>query len=123
VSRKLNLHGDADFHNTGAPSRFASRLLAPILGGSVVSALSPEIENLIEQSVARAVARRLPSPRETYLTVKDVSTAMHVHADTVLRMIHAGTLRSVGAGKLLRIPQSALDEYFSINTPEGAVVK
>jgi excisionase family DNA binding protein len=73
--------------------------------------LSPEIQSAIDASVASAIARRLPAARETYLKIKEAAQQLSVHSDTVLRFVHAGTLRSVGSGKLLRIPQSAIAEY------------
>jgi excisionase family DNA binding protein len=76
-------------------------------------ALSSEVQTYIDQSLANAIAHRLPAERETYFTVKEVAATLHVHPDTVLRLIHSGALRSVGKGKLLRVPQSAIDDYFS----------
>jgi excisionase family DNA binding protein len=76
-----------------------------------MSALSPEIQSAIDASVASAIARRLPTPRETYLKIKEAAAQLSVHGDTVLRFVHAGELLAVGSGKLLRIPQSAIQEY------------
>jgi excisionase family DNA binding protein len=87
--------------------------------------LSPEIQSAIDASVARAIAQRLPTSRETYLKIKEAGEQLRVHGDTVLRFVHAGSLRAVGTGKLLRIPQSAIAEYLEKNStaPKAAVTK
>jgi excisionase family DNA binding protein len=87
-----------------------------------MSALSPEIQYAIDTSVARAIAQRLPSPRETYLRIKEAAAQLSVHPDTISRFISAGTLRAVGAGKLLRVPQSAIAEYLESSTAVRAAV-
>ena len=83
-----------------------------------MSALSPEIQSAIDTAVALAVAQRLPAARETYLRVKEAAAQLDVHSDTVLRFVHAGTLRAVGSGKLLRIPQSAIAEYLEATSSQ-----
>jgi len=74
--------------------------------------LSLEIETAIQVAVAREVKRQLPPQRERYLTVKESSGPeyLNCHTDTVLRLVKAGELRSVGSGKMLRIPVSAISE-------------
>lgn len=74
-------------------------------------ALSPEIQTAIDVAVARAIARRFPAARETFLAIKEAAATLGCHRDTVRRLIHDGKLRSVGSGKLLRVPQSAIDDY------------
>jgi excisionase family DNA binding protein len=81
--------------------------------------LTPEIQSYIDSRVAHAIAQRLPAARETYLRVKEAAGQLGCHPDTVLRFIHAHTLRSVGSGKLLRIPQSAIAEYLENSSHHG----
>jgi excisionase family DNA binding protein len=76
-----------------------------------MSALSPEIQKAIDAAVARAVAHL--APREQYLTAYECADVMKLHRDTVLRLVHGGKLRSVGRGRQLRIPHSAVVEYFA----------
>lgn len=78
-----------------------------------MSDLPPEIRAAIDLAVARAIAKRLPAPRESYLRVKEAAARLDIHPDTVLRHIHAGRIRAVGEGKLLRVPESAVDEFMN----------
>ena len=82
-----------------------------------MSSLAPEVEKEINRAVARAVA--LIARSETYLTAKECGAVMRFHEDTVLRYIRAGKLRSVGSGRHLRIPHSAIAEFFAAS-PEPA---
>lgn len=86
-----------------------------------MAALSPEVQSEIaarvDSAVARAVARIARS--ETYLTAKECGAVMRLHEDTVLRYIRAGKLRSVGSGRHLRIPHSAIVDFFAAS-PEPA---
>jgi excisionase family DNA binding protein len=70
--------------------------------------LSPEIESCIAEIVRREIARQESTPRETYLTVKEVATRLNCHPDTILRRIHSLQIKSIGKGKLLRVPESAV---------------
>ena len=78
-----------------------------------MTSLSNESLTAIDQAVAREVKRRLPPTRETYLKVSQAAEHLNCHADTVLRKIKTGELRSVGSGKMLRIPLSAISEYLA----------
>jgi len=77
--------------------------------------LSPEVRNLIANEVARAVAA-LPR-REEYLTAKEAALVLRCHPETVLRMVRDDKIKGVGAGKLLRILRSSIDDYFKLEGP------
>jgi excisionase family DNA binding protein len=79
--------------------------------------LTPEIEAAIE----RAVAKRLPPLRESYLKIREAAAILHVHPDTISRLIHSGELGCVGAGKLTRIPNSAIATYLETNSTAAKV--
>lgn len=79
--------------------------------------LTPDIQKAIDSAVTRAVARIARS--ETYFTAKECGAVMRLHEDTVLRYIRAGKLRCVGSGRHLRIPHSAVVDFFAAR-PEPA---
>lgn len=72
--------------------------------------LSPEIREAIRVEVARAVAQHR---REEYVTVKEAASIARCNPQTILRLAHAGKLREVGEGRLLRILRSSIDAYFA----------
>lgn len=72
--------------------------------------LSPEVRELITAEVARAV-ERVPQ-REEYLTAKEAAVVLRCHPETILRLVRASKLKSVGSGKLLRVLRSSIDDYF-----------
>lgn len=73
--------------------------------------VSLEIQSAIDASVALAFSRAHPGLRENYLKVAEASVQLSIHVDTLHRLVRRGDLRAVGRGKLLRIPQSAIQEY------------
>lgn len=81
--------------------------------------LAPEIQAYIDEQVARAVARRMPPPQETFHKVRAVADRLGMHSDSVLRHIHAGRICSIGAGKLLRVPELALAEFLEASSNSG----
>ena len=87
-----------------------------------MAALSPELQAEIAAQVDRAVARAVAriAPREEYFTAKECAAVIKVHEDTVLRWARARKLRSVGRGRHLRIPHSAIVEFFAAS-PEPAI--
>ena len=48
---------------------------------------------------------------EEHLTLKEAAQRLKVREKTVRRWIQSGALRATKAGKLWRIPESALDEF------------
>jgi excisionase family DNA binding protein len=73
--------------------------------------LTPEINAAIDAAV-----KRLRPARETYLRIREAAVEINCHHGTILRLVHAGKLRSVGAGKLIRIPLSACTEYLEASS-------
>jgi excisionase family DNA binding protein len=75
---------------------------------------SPEMRELIAQEISRALG---PWQQEKYLTAKDAADLMRCNPQTVLRLVHAGRLKSAGEGRLLRILQSSLKHFMAERGP------
>jgi excisionase family DNA binding protein len=52
------------------------------------------------------------TPERVY-TVEQVADHLAMHTSGVYRLVQSGDLRSVRAGRLIRIPASALDEFLA----------
>ncbi len=48
---------------------------------------------------------------EAVLRVREVASRLDVDQDTVYRLVHAGELRSIRVGRLIRVPESALRQF------------
>ena len=51
-------------------------------------------------------------------TIEEVAALLRVNPRTVYRMVQDGTIRSVRAGRQIRIPEAALDAYLRGERPE-----
>ena len=47
------------------------------------------------------------------MSIDEVADALGVHRDTVSKMLNAGTIRAVRAGRTWKIPLSALEEFLA----------
>jgi excisionase family DNA binding protein len=47
------------------------------------------------------------------MSIDEVAEALSVHRDTVSKMLNAGTIRAVRAGRTWKIPLSALEEFLA----------
>lgn len=47
------------------------------------------------------------------MSIDEVADALGVHRDTVSKMLNAGTIRAVRAGRTWKIPLSALEEFLN----------
>ena len=54
-------------------------------------------------------------------TVPEVAQLLKVSSRTVHRMVEAGTLRAVHAGRFIRIPAESLQSYLDGEQPNGRV--
>jgi len=50
------------------------------------------------------------------LTVKEAADFLRVNPKTIYNLIAAGKLASVRVGRVIRIPQTALDKFLSVAT-------
>ncbi len=67
---------------------------------------------LFEQRVMQIV-RRLPATQDPWFSPREVSEYLSVSKDHVLRALRSGALEYTGAGKLMRVRQSAADRYLA----------
>lgn len=50
---------------------------------------------------------------ETYLSVSDIATKLHISEDTVRRWIREGALPALGLGGQYRVPNSDLQQFLA----------
>ena len=77
-----------------------------------ITELSPEIQAICKQLTAEVDRVIAANRREEYLKLSRAGEIMGCHADTVSKLIREGKLKSVGEGKLTRVPRSSIDAYF-----------
>ena len=70
-----------------------------------------ELSQEVREAIAAEVARQLPPRHEEYLTAKQAAALMQCNPQTALRLAHAGKIKAVGSGRLLRIVRSSIDQY------------